>query len=308
MMRSIGTVLLLLFLSTMLAAGARAENGLQRFERELKPQLQFEKFSYGSAEALGDQGFLLKDVVAVVPATPQTDNKTTTIKVDRVTVEAADFDRLAASNKEDLPRFLKIKLEGVTGDEATSSSLAAYGLPKAPADFALDYKLDTTAKRLTVEKLEISLRGQGRIELSLILDGVSDKADDVEDTKDSGRLQSASITIDDKGLVAQLVEAAAKSQGNKPDDLAALGLLTIASLAGQQDAESMKAFDAMASFLADWHAPKGPITITVKPAKGASFADVGGLMMPNALREVLGLKVTYAGTRAGAATSGPVAK
>jgi hypothetical protein len=292
----------------MLAAGARAENGLQRFERELKPQLEFEKFSYGGAEALGDQGFVLKDVVAVVPATPQTDNKPIMIKVDRVTVEALDFERLAASNKGDLPRFLKMKLEGVTGDETTSNSLATFGLPKAPADLALDYKLDTAAKRLTVERLEISLRGQGRIELSLVLDGVSDKADEVEDAKDSGRLQSASITIDDKGLIAQLVEAGAKSQGNKPDDLAALGLLTIASLAGQQDAESMKAFDAVASFIADWHAPKGPITITVKPANGASFADVGGLMLPNAFREVLGLTVSYAGTREGAASSAPSAK
>jgi hypothetical protein len=298
-MRSIGTFLALLFLST----GAWAENGLQRFEREVKPQLELEKLSYSGAEALGDQGFVLKDVVAVVPATPQTDNKRTTIKIDKVTVEAADFDRFKASSKDDLPRFLKMKLEGVTGDEATSSSLAAYGLPMVPADFALDYKLDTAAKRLTVEKLEISLRGLGRIELSLVIDGVSDKADEVEDAKDSGRLQSASLTIDDKGLLAQLLVASAKSQGNKPEDLVALGLLTLTSLSGQQDAESMKAFDAVASFIGDWQAPKGPITITVKPAKGASFADMGSLMTPNALRNVLGLTVTYAGTRAGAAAS-----
>ena len=63
----------------------------------------------------------------------------------------------------------------------------------------------------------------------------------------------------------------------------------------------MKAFDSVAYFVDDWRAPKGPITITVKPAKGASFADVGGLMMPNALRDVLGLTVIYTGTRAGAA-------
>lgn len=296
-MRSIGTFLALLFLST----GAWAENGLQRFEREVKPQLQLEKLSYSGAEALGDQGFVLKDVVAVVPASPQTDNKQTTIKIDKVTVEAADFDHFKAGNKEDLPRFLKMKFEGMTGDEAASSSLAAYGLPKVPADFTLDYRLDPAAKRLTVEKFEIGLRGLGRIELSLVIDGVSDKAGDVEDAKDSGRLQSASLTIDDKGLLAQLLVASAKSQGNKPEDLVALGLLTLTSLAGQQDAESMKAFDAVASFVGDWQAPKGPITITVKPAKGASFADMGSLMAPNALREVLGLTVTYAGTRAGAA-------
>jgi len=297
MMRSIGIVLALLFLST----GAWAETGLQRFERELKPQLGLEKLSYSGAEALGDQGFVLKDVVAVVPATPQTDNKRSTIKIDKVTVESVDFDRFKASNKEDLPRFLKMKFEGVTGDEAASNSLAAFGLPKAPADLTLDYRLDTAAKRLTVEKLEVSLRGLGRLELSLVIDGVSDKADEVEDAKESGRLRSASLTIDDKGLLAQLLVAGAKSQGNKPEDLVALGLLTLSSLTGQQDAESMKAFDAVASFVGDWRAPKGPITITVKPAKGASFADVGGLMMPNALREVLGLTVTYVGTRAGAA-------
>jgi hypothetical protein len=298
MMRSIGTFLALLFLST----GAWAENGLQRFERELKPQLELERLSYSGAEALGDQGFALKDVVAVVPATPQTDNKRTTIKIDKVTVESIDFDRFKAGNKEDLPRFLKMKFEGVTGDEATTNALATYGLPKAPADLTLDYKLDTAAKRLTLEKLEIGLRGLGRFELSLVIDGVSDKAGEVEDTKDSGRLQSASLTIDDKGLLAQLIVASAKSQGNKPEDLVALGLLTITTFSGQQDAESMKAFDAVASFIGDWQAPKGPITITVKPAKGASFADVGSLMMPNALRDVLGLAVTYGGTRAGAAT------
>ena len=296
-MRSIGAFLALLFLSS----GAWAENGLQRFERELKPQLELEKLSYSGAEALGDEGFVLKDVVAVVPATPQTDNKHTTIKIDKVTVESADFDRFKASNKDDLPRFLKMKFEGVTGDEATANALATYGLPMVPADLTLDYKLDTAAKRLSLEKLEISLRGLGRLELSLVIDGVSDKADEVEDAKDSGRLQSASLTIDDKGLLSQLIVAAAKSQGNKPEDLVALGLLTISTFTGQQDAESMKAFDAVASFVGDWRAPKGPITITVKPAKGASFADVGSLMMPNALRDVLGLTVMYGGTRAGAA-------
>ncbi len=296
-MRSIGTLLALLLLST----GAWAENGLQRFEREVKPQLELEKLSYSGAESLGDQGFILNDVVAVLPASPQTDNKRTTIRIDKVTVDSADFDRFKASNKDDLPRFLRMKFEGVTGDEATSRSLAAYGLPKAPADFALDYKLDPAAKRLTVEKLEIGLRGLGRIELSLVIDGVSDKASEVEDAKDSGRLQSASLTIDDKGLLAQLLVAGATSQGNKPEDLVALGLLTLTSLTGQQDAESMKAFDAVASFVGDWRSPKGPITLTVKPVKGASFADVGALLMPNALRESLGLSVTYAGTRAGAA-------
>ena len=298
-MRSIGILLALLLVSTP----ALAENGLQRFERELKPQLQFEKLSYGGADALGDQGFVLKDVVAVVPATPETDNKPTTIKIDKVIVEAIDFDRFAARRQDRLPRFVKMKLEGVTGDESAYGAVAAYGVPNAPADLALDYKLDAGAQRLSVDKLEIGLRGLGRVELSFVVDGVSDRTEEMDKAKDKSRLQSAALTIDDKGLLAELLLANAKGQGNKPEDLVALTLLTLSSLAASQDAESMKAFDSVASFISDWRAPKGPITVTVRPAAGASFADVGSLMMPNALRDVLGLKVTYTGTREGAAAT-----
>ena len=34
------------------AAGASAQNGLQRFESDIKPQLEVKKFTYGSASAL----------------------------------------------------------------------------------------------------------------------------------------------------------------------------------------------------------------------------------------------------------------
>ncbi len=44
------------------------------------------------------------------------------------------------------------------------------------------------------------------------------------------------------------------------------------------------------------------------PTEGASLADVGTLLMPNALREKLGLKVVYGGTREGAAAAGETAK
>lgn len=299
MMRATALFLALLLFST----GAWAENGLQRFERELRPQIEPHTFSYGRAEALGDSGFILEDVVATAPAMPETDNRPTTIRIDKAIVEAIDFERLADPRKEQLPRFAKFRLEGVTGDRATVAMLATYGVPNVPADIALDYKLDPGTRRLTVETFEISLRRQGRVALSLVSDGVSDRLDDAGDARDSGRLQRASLTIDDSGLIAKLLIANAASQGAKPEDLVSLVLLTLASFAGPQDPESMKAFDAVASFVSDWRAPKGPITFTVTPAPGTSFADVGNLLMPNALREVLGLEVTYAGTRAGAAIS-----
>jgi len=300
-------VLLLLAALLAFTPAAMADDGLQRFEREIKPQLEVQKLTYRTGEALGDQGFVLNDVVVVMPPSPETDNKPSTVNIDKVTVDAIDFDHLKETS-EDLPHFIKLKLEGVTGDDNAAKSMAAYGLSKAPADLVLDYRFDGAAKRLTLNTLEIGLRGQGRMSLSLVMDGINGKASDVDDARDSGRLQSALLVIDDKGIIAHVLAANAKAQGAKPEGLVSLALTTIASLAGQQDAESIKAFDAVASFVGDWKAPKGPITIRLTPAKGASLADLGALMMPNALRQVLGLEVTYVGTRPGAAVAGPTVK
>ena len=55
------------FLVCVSLAGARAEDGLQRFESQIKPQLEFKKFTYATASTLGDTGFVLNDVVVVVP-------------------------------------------------------------------------------------------------------------------------------------------------------------------------------------------------------------------------------------------------
>ena len=49
-------VLLLAAALLAFAPVAMAENGLQRFEREIKPQLDVQKLSYRSSEAMGDQG------------------------------------------------------------------------------------------------------------------------------------------------------------------------------------------------------------------------------------------------------------
>ena len=77
----------------LLSTAALAENGLERFEREVKPQLQLKTFTYKSAEALGNEGFVLNDVVAVMPANHATGDKESTLKIDKVTVEALDFER-----------------------------------------------------------------------------------------------------------------------------------------------------------------------------------------------------------------------
>ena len=70
---------------------------------------------------------MLNDVVAVIPANQATGDKESTVKIQKVTVEALDFDRLKKDAKDDeAPRFAKLKIEGMTGDDTLSTALAPY--------------------------------------------------------------------------------------------------------------------------------------------------------------------------------------
>ena len=291
----------------LLSTAALAETGLERFEREVKPQLQLKTFTYDSAETLGSEGFVLHDVVAAMPANAATGDKESTLKVDKVTVEALDFERVNG-NTDDAPRFAKLKFEGMTGDDDTLALLDSYGIPRVPMDVALDYRLDGATRVFTLNTLEITLRGQGKISLSLIVDGVSDKASEAADAKDNGRLRTAALTVDDHGLLAKLLPAVAKAQSQNAEAMAAVALVSIAAFTEGQGAPTLKALDSVASFVGDWQAPKGPLVLALAPAKTASMADLDKVMQPNALIDIFGLSASYPGTRDGAAKAGPAVK
>jgi hypothetical protein len=306
-MRSIWSGIFSALLVIGLAAGSWAQNGLERFEKEIKPQFELKKFSYASAEPLGSAGFILNDVVAVVPANAATGDKESTVKIQKVTVEELDFDRMKKDAKDDeVPRFAKLKLEGMTGDDEMFSALQPYGVPNVPIDIALDYRIDTAAKVLDVKTLQVNLRGETKITLSLVMDGISDKSG-MAGAKDDGRLRTASLTIDDSGLLAKLLPAMAKEQGAKPEEIVQTALVALANFAEAQGPETLKALDAVASFIADWKAPKGPLALGLKPAKTAGLSDLDKIMMPNALVTEFGFTASYPATRAGAAKGGAAA-
>jgi hypothetical protein len=291
----------------LLSTAALAENGLERFEREVKPQLQLQTFTYKGAEALGNEGFVLHDVVAVMPPNHAMGDQERTLKIDKVTVEALDFERVNG-NTDDAPRFAKLKLEGMTGDDDTLTLLDPYGIPRVPMDVTLDYRLDGATKVFTLNTLDIALRGQGKISLSLVIDGVSDKASEAGDARDKGRLRTASLTVDDHGLLAKLLPAVAKKQGQNAEALTALALVSIAAYTEGQGAPTLKALDSVASFVGDWQAPKGPLVLALAPAQTAKMADLDKVMQPNALVDIFGLSASYPGTRDGAAKAGPSVK
>ena len=111
----IRVVALWALLTFEIVQGASAQNGLQRFESQLKPQLEFKSFTYGSAAAQGPSGFVLNNVVAVVPATSAIGDKETTVKIDRMMVEALDFDRLKKGSSPARAALRQIGLPGHRG-------------------------------------------------------------------------------------------------------------------------------------------------------------------------------------------------
>ena len=303
-MRVVFAALMSALLLIVIATGASAQNGLERFEKDIKPQLDLKKFSYASAQPLSASGFVLNNVVAVIPANAATGDKESTVKIDKVTVEELDFDRLKKDSKDDLaPRFAKLRLEGMTGDDEMFTALEPYGVPKVPFDVALDYRIDSPAKVLTLNLLEVTLRGQARFALSMVLDGVGDKTD-MDTAKDEGRLRSASFTIDDKELLAKLIPAVAQEEGIKPEELITTALDALEGFSQAQTGDTLKALDAVASFIGDWKAPKGPLVLGLKPTKTAGLEDMDKIMVPDALSTIFGFTATYPGTRAGAAKAG----
>ena len=293
---------------TVLATGVLAQNGLERFEREIKPQIQLEKLAYGGSQPLGNAGFVLTDVVAVLPASPSTGDKASTLKIDRLTVEELDFDRMKDLDDDEMPRFAKLKIEGMTGDEEVFTALASYGVPRVPVDVVLDYRLDGLAKSFTLNRLEISLRGQAKLGLNLVIEGISEKSSEVADAMDDGRVRTASLTIDDSGLLAKLLPPLAQEQGQTAEGVVGVALVTLAAFCEGQGPATLRALDAIASFIGDWKSPKGTLMINLEPVKTAALSDIDRIMEPNALIDIFGLSTSYPATREGAAKAGPTAK
>src|SRR4029450_12664599 len=95
--------------------------------------------------------------------------------------------------------------------------------------------------------------------------------------------------------------AIAKQQGMAADAMIAMAVAPIGAFAVGKGPGTIKALDGLASFISDWKKPKGPITISVAPAKSASLADLDKIEEAKALTDIFRLKTEHAGTRAAAA-------
>jgi hypothetical protein len=298
MRRLISGLIGIVLLGLAYPAPAKAD-GLERFERELRPLLAPLELSYGKATALGPSGFSLSDVSGVLKDTDKPDEKPVPFTAKRVVVDDLDFDHVS---KDDGPHFLKLRVEGASAGGLAGEWLAQYGLSSATLDFTIDYRLDVERKVFTLNKLEVALPGLARLELGLILDGVTPAwIADTDAAMDQVSLRTATVTYDDTSLMATLLPKLAAEEGKTAEDYVAGGLALLGLFAQGQEPRTMAVFDALASFAGDYQRPKGPLRVTVSPDKNLSAKDWDQLSTGTSVVDVLGLSVTYPGTRPGAA-------
>jgi hypothetical protein len=281
-----------IFLATALPGAA---DGVSKFEQKIKPHLPPNSFAYANAKALGDNGFMLEDVVVTPPAAATGGAKAEPVAIKRVTVE--DFDFAGLDNQ--LPLFLKVRVEGITvaGKPAVGVDLnKVAGIDQVIADFAIDYRVDPGRKTLTLDKLELNVGSLARFELSLVLDGVSpDLAGKLDAAMNDATLRTATLTFEDRSLLSKVLPAAAKLQGTDVDAMMKQAKIMLGGMRAGQSSVTLAVFDALGSYLDDYKHPKGPLKVTVNPPNKASAAALSDIKSPDDAVKALGLVVTYGG-------------
>src|SRR5205807_2310162 len=88
---------------------------------------------------------------------------------------------------------------------------ALAGVDKVTLDFQLDYRLDPQRKTLTLNRFELDLAGLARLELSMVLDGVSaDQIGNPDAAMNDATLRTATLAFEDRSLLSKVLPAAAK--------------------------------------------------------------------------------------------------
>lgn len=300
-MLSCGAAVLLL-----LASGAAAKaDGLERFEKLLKPKIEGNALTYQSAKALGDSGFVLEDVTITPP--PEQSAKAQPVHVKRVTVEDLDF---ASIEKNLSPNFARVRAEGIVVDGKMAEGIDLKdlaGIDRVAADLQFDYRYEPERKTLTLNRLELDLNGLGRFELTMILDGVSpDMAGQSNSAMDNATLRTATFVYDDHSLLSKAVPAAAKIQNMDVSAAIVMVKATLAALREGQGAAAQSMLDTIAAYIGDFREPKGALRITLNPPNKASAASLSDIKTADEAIKALGLAITYAGASVAAApVAGP---
>lgn len=292
-----------------LSASPVFADGLAEFEKTLKPQIPPGTLTYKSSKALGDDGFVLEGVVITPPPSdPAKGDKPQPIAVKTVTVETLDFESI---EKKQPPLYAKIKFDGITtGSSAGGFDLKEMaGVDSLSADFGINYELDPDDKTFTLKRLELNLNGLGKLETSFVVDGVSaDAATEPDKAMENASLKTAVLTYDDHSLLAKAIPIAAAMQGSDPKALIAMATAFLDAARMGQGKSAQKAIDSLVAYMEDYQKPKGPIKIALNPPDKVSNADLTNAKTADDMVKLLGIEVSYAGTRSSTPAETPPAK
>ncbi len=290
----IGVAGLLLYWVTVPAAA----DGLSRFQEALK-QAPDDALTYKSGKPLGDNGFVLEDVVFTPPPDATQGAKAEPIPIKRVTVEDFDFD---STDKNQSPNFVKLRAEGIaiSGNPADGIDLKEMaGIDKVTGDFQLDYRLDPARKTLTLNRLALDLAGLARLDLSMVLDGVNpDALDKTDAAMKDATLRTASLVFEDSTLLGKVLPAVAKMQGAEADGMIQMAKAVLDGMRPGQGPATLAVFDTLAAYLDDYKKPKGPLRVTLNPPGKVTTAELSAMANPDddAIKS-LGLVVSYPGKK-----------
>jgi len=271
-----------------------AADGLSRFEEAIK-QAPPGSFAYKSGKSLGDSGFALEGVTVTPPPDATGGAKAEPIAINRISVEDFDF---GAVDKNAPPNFVKMRIEGIAIGPKPADGVdlkEMTGLDKLLADFQLDYRVDPDRKTMTLNRLELDLNGLARLELSMVLDGVNPEA--VDTAANDATLRTATLVYDDRSLLGKVLPAAAKMQGADPEGMVEMAKAGLDGVRAGQGPAALAVLDALASYVEDYKQPKGALKITLTPTAKTSVAALGDFKDPDEAIKVLGLAVSYPGTR-----------
>ena len=277
-------------------AGPALADGMAKFEKLIKPQLPEGSLTYKSGKGLGDNGFVLEGVV-VTPPPDTPSGKTEPIAIKKLSVEDFDF---TAFEKQTPPTFAKVRVEGIAISDKPAEGVdlkQMAGIDKINADFQLDYRLEPERKTLTLNKLEIDLSGLARLELSMILDGVSaDIAGNSDAAMNDAKLRTATFVFENRSILGKLVPAIAQMQGGDAAATLLIAKTMMAPLRVGQGPKAQAAFDAIESFVDDYKKPKGPLKLTFNPPDKVSASALSSAASADEVIKTLGLDVSYSGT------------
>src|SRR5260370_17356139 len=134
---------------------------------------------------------------------------------------------------------------------------------------------------MAVNRLELDLNGLARIELSMVLDGVSVEAvDKPEAAMNDASLRTATFLFEDRSLLSKVLPAAAKVQGIEPVALILMSKAVLAGLRAGQGNATLAALDALRSYLDDYQQPKGPLRVTLNPPANTSATELSLITTP----------------------------